>query len=252
MTPYPLKEPAAVTSTVHRCAVVIPVYNHGATVASVVRGAKALGFPVVVVDDGSTDDTADKLGATTGIHLVRHGENQGKGAALVTGFREAVAVADWAITMDADGQHVPTDALGLIRAIHGDERPIVIGCRSGMTTGQVPWSSRFGRSFSNFWVKTAGGPSVGDTQSGFRVYPLPEVLDLKVRARRYQYEIEVLVAARMAGIPVVERPIRVDYAPPGGRISHYRPLVDFLRNTETFRRLITRRVLARRFTRFKG
>ncbi|MFH1981187.1 MAG: glycosyltransferase family 2 protein [Pseudomonadota bacterium] len=235
---------AASEPTPQRCVVVIPVYNHGAAVGAVIRESLALGFPVIAVDDGSTDDTARVLSAMDSIRVVSHAVNLGKGAALRSGFREGAATADWAITLDADGQHHPQDAIDLLRAIPKGERPIVVGRRTGMSPGRAPWASRFGRKFSNFWVQMAGGPDVSDTQSGFRIYPLPETLDLTVRARRYQYEIEVLVAARMAGIPVIERPVRVQYTPPGGRVSHYRPLVDFLRNTETFRQLITRRVAA--------
>jgi hypothetical protein len=81
---------------------------------------------------------------------------------------------------------------------------------------------------------------VTDSQSGFRIYPLPEVLRLDVRAQRYQFEIEVLVKAAWAGWPVIEAPIGVRYAE---RISHFRPFIDFWRNTGTFARLITRRVI---------
>ena len=93
-----------------RFAFVIPVYNHGATVAAVVRSARDLGLPVVVVDDGSTDATGVILGGMRGIHLIRHPVNRGKGAALVTGMTAAASLADWAITLDADGQHDPADA----------------------------------------------------------------------------------------------------------------------------------------------
>ena len=239
--PSPAARPGA---TAHRCAVVIPAYNHGTAVANVIRNAIPLGFPIIVVDDGSTDDTTRVLSAMEGIHVIRHRVNHGKGAALLSGFKAGTAAgADWAITLDADGQHHPEDAWKLMHAIPHGRRPIIVGCRQGMSPGRAPWASRFGRQFSNFWVKAAGGPDVSDTQSGFRIYPLPEVLDLSVRALRYQYEIEVLVAARQAGVSVIERPVRVTYAPAGSRVSHYRPLMDFLRNTETFRQLITRRVL---------
>jgi hypothetical protein len=105
----------------------------------------------------------------------------------------------------------------------------------------APWTSRFGRGFSNFWIRRAGGPRVTDSQSGFRIYPLPEVLTLGVRAQRYQFEIEVLVKAAWADLPVIEAPVNVRYFG-AERVSHFRPFVDFCRNTGTFARLITRRV----------
>ncbi|MFZ1985027.1 MAG: glycosyltransferase family 2 protein [Desulfatitalea sp.] len=225
-------------------AVVIPVYNHGRTVKAVAAAALALGRPVYVVDDGSTDGGDASLESLEGLCLLRHSENRGKGAALMTGFRAAAGQgADWAITLDADGQHAPEDALALIAAIPQGHRPIVLGRRLQMATEGAPWTSRFGRGFSNFWIRMAGGPRVTDSQSGFRIYPLPEVLQLDVRAQRYQYEIEVLVKAAWASLEVIEAPIGVRYASKGERVSHFRPFVDFWRNTTTFARLITRRVV---------
>jgi len=225
-----------------RFAVVIPVYNHGRTVHEVVQRALALNMPVIVVDDGSTDQGCRSIQPTDGLRLVRHAVNQGKGAALLSGFREAMKIADWAITLDADGQHHPEDALDLVQALPDGERPIVVGCRQGMLSAGAPWTSRFGRGFSNFWISMSGGPRIADSQSGFRIYPLPETLHLAVRAKRYQFEVEVLVKARWAGLPVIEAPIRVTYQSDGERVSHFRPFVDFLRNTGTFTRLIWRRV----------
>lgn len=226
----------------NRFAFVIPVYNHVGTVARVVQDAKALGFPVFVVDDGSTDDTFDQIRAIQGIRVLRHEQNQGKGAALLTGFAAAAAVADWAITVDADGQHDPEDARGLIDAIHKNTRPIIVGARADMTGEYVPWTSSFGRKFSNFWVCVSGGPAISDSQSGFRIYPLPEALNLGTKARRFQFEVEILVQAQRKEIPVIEAPVRVRYNPEGGRISHFRPFVDFLRNSSTFTRLIFTRI----------
>lgn len=226
----------------NRFAFIIPVYNHAGTVAQVVKDAQALGFPVFVVDDGSTDHTYDQIKDIAGILVLRHEQNQGKGAAILTGFAAAAAVADWAITMDADGQHYPQDVWGLIQAIPKKNRPIIVGARTYKDGESVPWTSRFGRKFSNFWVRTSGGPNISDSQSGFRVYPLPEALNLPIKARRFQFEVEILVQARRKGIPVIEAPVRVDYNPGGERISHFRPFVDFLRNSSTFTRLIFTRI----------
>ncbi len=226
-----------------RFAVIIPVYNHEQAVLDVIEKALCLNFPVFVVNDGSTDSTADRIKNIDDILLLRHAENKGKGAAILTGFARAAQVADWAITIDADGQHDPLDALNLIRAIPENTRPIVIGSREGMAGTHVPWTSRFGRGFSNFWVFLSGGPRVTDSQSGFRIYPLPEAMGLNVTAKRYQFEVEILVKARWRKIPVIEAPIRVRYAPGKERISHFRPFIDFLRNSNTFSRLIFQRIL---------
>jgi len=238
-----------IDDNINHFAVIIPVYNHAATVADVARQAQTLGYPVFVVDDGSTDETTQRLAQIKGITLLHHSKNEGKGAAILTGLIAASGVADYAITLDADGQHYPEDALKLIGAIPDKKHPIVVGAREGMTANlgaHIPWTSRFGRKFSNFWVWLSGGPRLSDSQSGMRIYPLPETLSLNTQARRFQFEVEILVQAKRKGIPVIEVPIRVMYNLDGSRISHFRPFVDFLRNAKTFARLIFTRIFFRR------
>ncbi len=226
-----------------RFAIVIPVYNHELMAPEVITAAVKTGFPVFVTDDGSTDCTCDRIKNIKGIHLLRHESNRGKGAALLTAFAAASQVADWAVSVDADGQHDPAEIVHLIRAVSGRERAIIIGMRKRMTGKDVPLTSRLGREFSNFWVWCAGGPLLHDTQSGFRIYPLPECLHLGVRSRRFQFEVEILAKAGWKGIPVREVPVSVNYSPGSGRISHFRPFTDFVRNSNTFTRLIFQRIL---------
>jgi glycosyltransferase involved in cell wall biosynthesis len=196
-----------------------------------------------VVDDGSTDKTSDLIDNITGIAVIRHPVNQGKGAALLSGFAAAVAQGcDQAITLDGDGQHRPEDAKTLMQAAGDNRRVIVVGRREGMIGKNVPWTSRFGRGFSNFWVWASGGPLISDSQSGFRLYPLPEALHLDVQARRYQFEVEILVKAKRKGIETIEAPIQVVYQAKGERVSHFQPWLDFRRNSVTFSRLIIERI----------
>ncbi|AGF76713.1 glycosyl transferase [Desulfocapsa sulfexigens DSM 10523] len=224
--------------------IVIPAYNHGTRISDVVRETAALGYPVIVVDDGSTDQTAETLSSIKGITVLTHPRNMGKGAALRTGFFSAKDSFDWAVTLDADGQHKAEDIENLLAVVKGEDRPIVVGSRQGMDGINVPWTSRFGRGFSNFWVWLSGGPRISDSQSGFRLYPLPEILELDVRARRFQFEVEVLVTAHRMGIPVVETPVQVIYQKGKERISHFHPWKDFLRNSATFSRLICKRIFS--------
>jgi len=233
---------------------VIPVFDHAATLGRVVERALETGLEVIVVDDGSTDGSAEVARAIGEVTLIQHPENRGKGAALMSGLAAASRRADWAISVDADGQHDPGEAPRLIEAIPAGDgpRPIVIGRREGMDSPNTPWKSRFGRSFSNFWIKAAGGHAVTDSQSGFRAYPLPETLQLAPRGRRFQLEVEVLVLARWKGLPAIEVPISVSYAPPDERVSHYRPFVDFWRNAATFTRLISARLVLPRSTRARS
>src|SRR5512140_517676 len=100
-----------------RFAIVIPVYNHADGIGAVIERARGLGLPICVIDDGSTDGTAANLERIGCITVIRHEENRGKGAALLTGFAALGGKADWAVTLDADGQHDPGGVPGLIRAI---------------------------------------------------------------------------------------------------------------------------------------
>lgn len=232
---------------------VIPVYNHAGNVREVVTAALASGAPVVVVDDGSTDGS-DAAAVVPGAMVVRHSQNRGKGAAILTGLAAIAGApngARFAVTVDADGQHSPDDARALLAGVLPAEAgaarvALIVGARTGMQGRAVPWSSRIGRSFSGFWVWASGGPLLSDSQSGFRLYPVPETLALPTIARRYEYEVEVLVHAKRAGIPIVEVPVPVSYTPPGGRVSHFRPWRDFGRNAMTFTRLLVTRFLLNR------
>jgi len=238
----PLDRPDAAA----RVAVIIPVFNHPARLQRVIEETLSLGLPLVLVDDGSTDESVailDGFLERPGVTLLRHPTNLGKGAALRDGFRAAAPFADWALTLDADGQHPPAEARRLLAFPSSGERAIVIGRRLGMDKKATPWTSRWGRGFSNFWVWAAGGVRVSDSQSGFRLYPLPEVLELGTLANRFQFEVEVLALAAWNGLPIREVPVRVVYQPGRERVSHFRPWLDFLRNSETFTRLICRRLL---------
>jgi glycosyltransferase involved in cell wall biosynthesis len=232
-------------------AFVIPVYNHAHNLDRVVQAASASGAPVVVVDDGSTDDTRETAHRLTSAVVLRHPTNRGKGAAILTGLAAAAAPpisARFAVVVDGDGQHNPDDARGLLAALwpegaRAPEPSLVVGTRAGMDQAHVPWTSRGGRKFSGFWIWVSGGPALSDSQSGFRVYPIAQTLALRTRARRYEFEVEVLVRARRAGIAVREAPVSVVYDPPGGRLSHFRPWRDFGRNSLTFSGLIAERLI---------
>ena len=207
----------------HICAV-IPTYNNGRTVADVVRGVLRNGLPVIVVDDGSTDETAQALEGLD-IHLVRHPKNRGKGIALKTGFEEARHLGyKFALTIDADGQHNPDDIPALVAA--AGEKTLVIGSRNiaadGMSSG-----STFANKFSNFWFTVQTGRKLPDTQTGFRVYPLENLPSLKLLTARYEAELTLLVFSAWKGLRLVPVPVRVYY--PEDRVTHFRPFADFFR-----------------------
>ena len=210
--------------------ILVPLYNHGGSVRAVVEGVLALHPAVMVVDDGSTDGGAEQLQGLS-IRLLRHSSNRGKGAAIISAVRDAAnRGVTHLVTLDADGQHDPADLPKFLAAIAVDPEAIIVGCRD-MSGSEVPGSSRFGRSFSNFWLRLQTGRSLGDTQSGYRAYPVAALAQLPLRQTRYAFEVEVLVRAAWAGVPLAEVPVAVYYPPAQERISHFDKFRDNLRLT---------------------
>jgi glycosyltransferase involved in cell wall biosynthesis len=150
----------------------VPVFNNRDTVRRVVAECRALLPNVVVVDDGSTDADVAELLAGLDVVVLHHGKNLGKGRAILTAARYVEERGGaYLITIDADGQHLPGDIEKFMPYLLEDEPAIIIGCRD-FHTDNVPHSSRFGRSFANFWLLVETGKVVADCQSGFRAYPV--------------------------------------------------------------------------------
>lgn len=208
-----------------RICVVIPVYNHGLTVQSVVRGAKTA-LPVIVVDDGSTDATPTALAAERDITVVTLPHNQGKAAALRTGFARAQELGfTHAIAIDADGQHSTNALADFAAACRRQPEAFIIGVRDFKKAG-APMARRASNALSTFWFKFETGVRLADTQCGYRCYPLAELQPLRVKSDRYAYELEIMVKAAWAGVPLVALPVEADYAAPTSRLSHFRPWGD--------------------------
>jgi glycosyltransferase involved in cell wall biosynthesis len=210
-----------------RVAALIPVFEGGATVAAVVRGARERVAHVVVVDDGSTDGSADRA-AEAGAEVLRHGRNRGKGAAIRTGLAHLLGKGfTHAFTLDADGQHLPAEMPVLLGEIERHPDAILVGARR-RDAGQAG-RNRFGNAFADWWVARAAGRGLADTQSGFRVYPIAAVLDLGTQADRYAFESEVLILASLRGMEIFSREVAVYYPPQAERVSHYAPWGDTVR-----------------------
>ena len=213
--------------------VVIPVYNHGSTVFDVIRQCCRIHDQVLVVDDGSTDLDADqiKTGKEGTIHWLHHDRNRGKGAAILTA---AAFVRQQGgthiITIDADLQHDPSEISKFIDAITQDPSALFVGKRDFSSSG-IPGASKFGRRFSNFWYRVETGHRIGDSQSGFRAYPLFLFDELKLSQNHYAFEVEILVKSAWGGVPVKDVDISVHYQPVGRRVSHFRLFMDNLRLT---------------------
>ena len=206
----------------------IPVYNNAATIADVARQCRGQIAGVVVVDDGSTDADLRDLLKTLNVTVVRHPSNQGKGAALLTALQFAAERgAEYLLTIDGDGQHFPEDIPRFLSRLSPDA--ILLGSRETIV-GDMPRSSLFGREFSDFWICVESGASLRDTQSGFRVYPVKHVLNLRLVCRRYNFEMEILTRAIWAGLSVLSVPVRVWYPNRSERVSSFRPFMDNLRH----------------------
>ena len=206
---------------------IIPTYNNSKTLRRVIDGALNYIADIIVVNDGSTDETASILTGYNNIILISHSQNRGKGYALRSGFREALQRGfDYAITIDSDGQHFPADIPLFLDALEKNGPVLLIGNRD-MTQAGVPGKSSFGNKFSNFWFKVETGISLDDTQSGFRLYPL-QLLPQKFYTKKFEFEIEVIVRSAWRGVPIMNIPIQVLYDAEE-RVSHFRPFRDFTR-----------------------
>ena len=206
-----------------RMCVVIPTYNNAATLSGVVQGVAEYTPNIIVVNDGSTDDTAQL-------------RNRGKGAALLSAFKKAQDMGyTHAITIDADGQHTPTDLPLFFKAIRQAPNAIVVGNRfdagkfSETNNRNMNGQSKFANRFSNFWFALQTGRRLPDTQTGFRAYPLRLLRWLPLVTSRYESELALLVFAAWHNVRTVSIPINVHYPPREERVSHFRPAVDFAR-----------------------
>ncbi len=235
-------------------AVIIPVYNHGGTLAKVIDDvlARLPEATVFVINDGSTDTTAGVLqtmemryppGPGCPLRILRHRHNQGKGAALLTGFAAAGdAGCTHAITIDSDGQHLVSDIFRLMQISQLFPDDLIIGDRQ-MDFADVPVRSKRGRDMSRFWMLLQTGQDVPDTQCGLRIYPLKHTLTLYHIFRRFDFETETLVRHAWAGLQVRSAPITCIYFTAENRITHYRPVRDTLRGVRLNVMLTTWRII---------
>lgn len=210
-------------------AIVIPTYNNAATLGKVLTDVLAHSFPVIVVNDGSTDHTAEVLGEFSGIRVISYPENRGKGYALDKGLKAATASGfRYAITLDSDGQHYPDDIPVFLKEIEQHPDSLLIGARN-LASDNMPGKNTFANKFSNFWFTVETGIRLTDTQSGYRLYPLHKLRNMHLFTTKYEYELEIIVQAAWRNIRVANVPVKVYYPPAGERISHFRPLRDFTR-----------------------
>jgi len=211
--------------------VIIPTYNNEKTLLRVINGVLEY-VPVtrvIVVNDGSTDSTAQILAdLKDSVHVLVNSPNKGKGFSLRKAFKFALEKGfESAITIDSDGQHFPSDLPKLLELAIAHPKTVLMGSRN-MNQEGVPQKSSFGNKFSNFWFKAETWITLPDTQTGYRLYPLAPLKKMRLFTTKFELEIEVIVRLAWKDIPFKAIPIDVKYDP-DERVSHFRPGRDFFR-----------------------
>ncbi len=208
-----------------RVLALVPAYNEGEAVSGVVRGVFGYISDVLVVDDGSTDDTAAEA-AAAGAKVVRFERNCGKGAALKAGFDAAREMGfTHVLTLDADGQHDPGDIPLFIQEAEKSDADIVLGSRMA-DLGSMPCLRRMSNRVSSRLISKVAGQRIRDSQSGYRLLKVQSLDRMAFRATRYEAESEMLISAACRGLRIVEVPIKTIY---GAEKSKYRTLRDTIR-----------------------
>ena len=222
-------------SAVSSLLALIPAYQEGPRIAAVVERTRMF-LPVVVVDDGSTDDTATRAEAA-GALVLRQVPNAGKGAALRAGFRHALANdAPAVVTLDADGQHDPAEIPRFLAAFEAGRPELVIGRRNFRT---MPPVRRLSNTLGGMVFSAAVGRRVADNQSGYRLIGrrlMTALLDS--RETGFEFEVEMIARCIALGLPIAEVPIRTIYAGEPSHIRPWRHFTEFLRVSRDARRIV--------------
>ncbi|TVZ27930.1 glycosyltransferase involved in cell wall biosynthesis [Gillisia sp. Hel_I_86] len=216
-----------------QCCVVIPTYNNERTLAAVIRGVLVYTNNIIIVNDGSVDNTVSILKDFPQLTIFHQPANQGKGNALKKGLQLAENGGyKYAITLDSDGQHYADDLDVFLTELEKkgrNEKEILLVGDRNMGQDGIPGKSSMGNKFSNFWYLVVTGQQLHDTQSGYRLYPLEIVNKIPLYTKKFEFEIEVIVKAVWRKVDVKNIPIKVLYQEGGERVSHFRPFKDIVR-----------------------
>jgi len=214
--------------------VVIPAYNAAATIEAVVRETLQQGYPLLVVDDGSTDGTAARC-AGLPVNMLSHPANRGKGAALRTGFAWALGHGfSGVVTLDSDGQHDPTAIHFLVEKGAGEGYDILVASRYAQFQEMAGLRRHWNR-FGAWCMKKRTGFAIDDSQSGFRYYSSRMLRAVTLEKDGYDLEMEVLMKAWHSGFVIGTVPVAARVAD-GRSTSHFRPVRDTWNICMTFLR----------------
>lgn len=208
-----------------RLCVIIPTFNEAKAIPLLIKQVRSLGFDLLVIDDGSTDNTA-RLAESNGAVVLRNTKNSGKGASLIKGFDYALRNDfDAAIAMDGDGQHDPNDIANFISAADNSTAQILIGNRM-LAVKTMPFI-RFATNRLMSWIiSNIIHQNVPDTQCGFRLIKKEALRKIKLQSVNYEIETELLIKAARAGFKIDSVAIKTIYK---GQKSRINPYIDTLR-----------------------
>ena len=196
----------------HRVVAIIPAHNEERFIGSVVLMTRRFADAVIVVDDGSSDATAE-VAAAAGAQVLRHQQNQGKAQALNTAFQAArETTAEVVVTLDADGQHRPEDLTAVVTPVLRGEADVVIGSRYLAHTCQVPRHRVWGHYFFNWLTQAASGVRATDSQSGYRAFSPRAVSCADFHSQGFSVEAEMQFIAGQQALRVVEVPVSMRYS----------------------------------------
>ena len=206
----------------------IPCFNESAGIAGIVSGVRRHLPNVVVVDDGSTDGTAEHA-ARAGAEVVPLSGNTGKGVALRAGWQRARDRGfAWALTLDGDGQHATDDIPAFLNCVEKTGAPLVVGNRMGHAE-KMPWLRRQVNRWMSRRISNLAGTPLADSQCGFRLMQLDAWSRLPLRASHFEIESEVLLAFARAGLAIEFVPVQVIYRAERSKIRPWRDTVRWFR-----------------------
>lgn len=205
--------------------VVMPTYNEAKEIGRIIKKVLAQGLEVVIIDDGSPDNTS-QVAANNGAIVLKNQNNEGKGASLIKGFDYAMKNNfDTVITMDGDGQHLAEDIPLFLQAAKCSDSAIFIGNRM-LKTKSMPWLRLLTNKFMSWLISEIIKQEVPDSQCGFRLIKKELLKKLKLTTSRYETESEILIDAARLGFKIESVPIKTVYS---GEKSRIKPFSDALR-----------------------
>ncbi|MHB8155633.1 MAG: glycosyltransferase family 2 protein [Candidatus Omnitrophota bacterium] len=208
-----------------RICVIIPTYNESRAIAALINQITKLGLEVIIIDDGSVDDTV-KIATACGAKVLANLRNMGKGASLIKGYNFALQQGfDAVISMDGDGQHSCDDLLAFIQKARNSQSALIVGNRMGMTKG-MPVLRMITNLLISKFISLIVKQHIPDTQCGFRLAKKELLARIDLSTSKYETESEVLIKAAHLGFKIESIPVKTIYS--GGK-SQINPLVDTLR-----------------------